>query len=389
MVQLWPNSVRTHRDSTSTRTIGRTGGRALRRVVAVLALVFAAAATQIAPPAHAAPPTFAQFASRDVLVGTFFSSDADLTDTMYYSTDGKKFTYLSTPYRRGQNPMSDPSIIYHNGYFWMLSNWPRKDGRFWPMIGVSRDGKNWSRPEGRQFNNGLYAGIPLNPAPGGRDIVAPDWYRAADGSIYIVFTAGYFGHFRGQVGADRMTPYVVRVNQLDVNAAGRGRGVPLGKNIVFNAGPATRIALNPGAKDRIDGSFFERGGTKYLTIKRDGTCNEVWRSGSFTGPWHRDVACAANVQEGPSMTRLGGTYYLYTDKIYGGRAIYYSTAPSPSGPWSNPTPITTAGGPGRTRHGTVIRLDDRNAKCAVYRMAYGPGCTLTTGVPGIGGLFGS
>ncbi|MGV9791812.1 hypothetical protein [Gordonia sp. NPDC003422] len=364
----------------------------LRLAITMLAL-FGAASAHVVAPAHAAP-SFEQFARSNVLVGTFFSGDGDLTDTMYYSSNGKTFKYLSTPYRRGQNPFSDPSVIYHNGYFWMLSNWPRKNGRFWPMIGVSRDGKNWSRPEGRQFNNGAYAGISLNPAPRGSDIVAPDWYKAADGSIWIVLTAGYFGHHRGQVGADRMTPYMVRVNQLDITAAGRARAVPSGRSIIFNAGPANRINLNPGARDRIDASLFQQGNTKYLNIKRDGNCNEVWRSGSFNGPWQRTVNCAARVQEGPSMTRVGGTYFLYTDKIYGDRKIYYSTAPSPNGPWSGPTPITTIGGPGRTRHGTVIRLDDRNAKCAVYRMLYGPGCTLSSGPAGpdfgsLGGLFGS
>ena len=364
----------------------------MRRLIAVALLALGVAATTTVP-AHAAP-SFQQFARQDVVVGTFFNSDNDLTDTMYYSTDGKTFKYLSTPYRKGQNGFSDPSIIYHRGYFWMLANWPRKDGKFWPMIGVSKDGRNWSRPEGKMFNGGAYAGIPLVPAPGGSDIVAPDWYRAPDGSIYIVLSAGYFGHFRGQVGADHMAPYVIRVNQLDINPAGRGRAVPVGKNIVFNAGPATRINLAPGAADRIDGSFFQQGGTKYLTIKRDGTCNEVWRSGSFNGPWRRDVDCAAHIQEGPSMTRVGGRYFLYTDKIYGERKIYYSTAPSPSGPWSEPTPINTVGGPGRTRHGTVIRLDDAGAKCAVYRIVYGPGCALPSGPSGpdlgsVSGLFGS
>ena len=86
--------------------------------------MLAAAASQVAP-AHAAP-SFQQFARQDVVVGTFFNSDNDLTDTMYYSTDGKTFRYLSTPYRHGQNGFSDPSIIYHRGYFWMLANCPAK-----------------------------------------------------------------------------------------------------------------------------------------------------------------------------------------------------------------------------------------------------------------------
>ena len=184
----------------------------LRGAIALLSLTLASAS--IAPlPAHAAPAynrnvSYSEFMSRDVLMGAFFTSDGDHSDPLYLSTDGKQFDELNVAHQDATptNPnddtstlgsihhtLGDPSIMYHDGAFWMLSGWNRHDGKFWPTIGVSKDGKTWSFPEALHFGGSTYPGISLSPAARyGTDIVAPEWFRDRNGKVYIMFSAGYW-----------------------------------------------------------------------------------------------------------------------------------------------------------------------------------------------------
>jgi len=140
-------------------------------------------------------------------------------------------------------------------------------------------------------------------------------------------------------------------------------GTPNGRQIIFVPGVARKIHLNVPSTDRIDGSFYADGSTIYLNIKRDGQCNEIWRSGSVYGPWKPVQDCLVRGNEGPNMVMYGGTYYLYTDRIAhweGWRrpGVVVQRAPSPSGPWSEPEWITTYGRTGMpipARQGSVIR----------------------------------
>ena len=90
----------------------------------------------------------------EVLLGTFWESDNNTTDTVYWSTDGVNFYELSeaytdatpndpstswiagTPYN--VSTLHDPSIIYKAGYFYMLSGFSQNN-RIIPMIGSSKD----------------------------------------------------------------------------------------------------------------------------------------------------------------------------------------------------------------------------------------------------------
>lgn len=244
----------------------------LRRTMTALAAAMAMLLSVVAVPSAGADPafdrnvSFEQFMNTDILMGSFFATDADHSDTVYISTDGVNFEEVATAYQDafpgdpGNNvstlgpihyTLGDPSIMYHNGAFWMLSGWNRGDGKFWPMIGVSYDARHWSFPEGLRFGPD-YDGIPMFPGPRfGVDTVAPEWVRDNAGNVYIMFSAGDFGQFHGRPMQDRMEPYLVKIDELTLH--GMDDRLP---HITMRAQPAHRINLpNPDA-DRIDGSAF-------------------------------------------------------------------------------------------------------------------------------------
>lgn len=120
-------------------------------------LVVPALPTAAAEPAPGRNVSYLEFMWKETLMGAFFTSDADHSDVLYYSDDGKRFDELAVAYQdkyphdptrdistQGSihHTLGDPSIMYHDGAFWMLSAWQRRDGKFWPTIGVSQDGKS-------------------------------------------------------------------------------------------------------------------------------------------------------------------------------------------------------------------------------------------------------
>ena len=371
--------------------------------IATAAILSTAVLLPAVPAADAAPAynrnvDYAQFMAKESVMGVFFTSDADHSDVLYHSTDGKRFDELAVAYQdkypgdpasdvstQGSihHTLGDPSIMYHDGAFWMLSAWQRHDGKFWPTIGVSQDGKHWAYPEGLTFDKKKYPGIALQPAAAyGTDIVAPEWFRDNLGNVYIIFSAGYFGLFHGRPYQDKMVPYMVKVNRLAFNGFSEyDSRLP---KITFQPGPAKRINLNSHpTPNRIDGSAFQDDdGSYYLVIKRDGAYNEIWRNRSMaTGGWTRIKDKVAVGTEGPSLTKLNGRYYLYSDVLHtwskdGSRGTVIHSAASLTGPWKNEGRIATMSKRNRfrpNRHGTVIRITDREAKQKLY--------TLYTGKP--------
>ena len=369
----------------------RTFATTLATVSTVALLSTAAVFPADAAPAFDRGVSYDQFMNSEILLGSFFTSDGDHSDTLYISTDGTNFEEIGVPYQDAfpadpgsdvstlgpnHHTLGDPSIVYHGGAFWMISGWNRFDGKLWPMIGVSQDGRHWSYPEGLRFGWG-YDGIPTFPQPSfGADTVTPEWIQDRNGNLYIMFSIGYYGEWHGEPTNDRMEPYLIKVNQLSFNGwEGDGR-LP---NITFKAGPANRINLPqiPSA-NRIDGSAFQDDdGMFYMTIKRDGAHNEIWRSWNMgTDGWELVNADAVTGSEGPSMTKLNGKYYLYTDKLHSwgpdpSRGNLVSVADSPYGPWTNLGKINTYGK--ENRHGTVIRVTDPTAKSKLYSLYTGRG----------------
>lgn len=346
-----------------------------------------------AAPVYSRDVSYNTFMSTDALTGVFFTSDADHSDVLYQSTDGKRFDELTYAYRDKypadpasdvsthgpiHHTLGDPSIMYHDGAFWMLSAWQRRDGRFWPTIGVSVDGKKWSYPEGLFFGGAKYPGIGLQPrAKFGTDIVAPEWFRDNRGNVYIVFSAGYFGLFHGQPYQDRMVPYMVKINNLSFN--GFSDHDPRLPKISFAPGTAQRMNLDSHpTNDRIDGSCFQDDdGSYYFIVKRDGAYNEIWKNSSMRpSGWKRIQDGLAKGSEGPSLTKMNGRYYLYSDELHtwsknGSRGTLVHSAPSITGPWKNMGRIATMSKSGKfrpNRHGSVVNFKDPEAKKKLYTL---------------------
>ena len=375
----------------------RLGRGAIATLALTLAVGTAAPLAANAAPAYDRSVSYDDFMSHEVLMGAFFTSDGDHSDTLYLSTDGKRFDELGVAYKDASptnpnddtstlgpihHPLGDPSIMYHDGAFWMLSGWNRHDGKFWPMIGVSKDGKTWSFPEGLKFGGKKYPGIALSPgARYGTDIVAPEWFRDNNGQVYIMFSAGYFGLFHGRPYQDKMVPYLVKVNELHYDGPFEyNERLP---KITFRPGRAQQINFPLPSIDRIDGSaFHDDDGSYYITIKRDGAHNEIWRNNHMgTGGWQLVNRNAVEGSEGPSLTKLNGHYYLFTDKLHtwgkdSSRGTLVAEASSLNGKWAGRGKIATLrkdGSRRANRHGTVIRITDKSAKNKLY--------TLWTGKP--------
>ena len=125
----------------------------------------------------------------ELLLGSFWESDSNTTDTLYWSTDGINFYELAEAYVdatpdtpnvdwiQGNNKVStlhDPSIIYKDDYFWMLSGFSQTNSagqrRYIPMMGYSKDLVHWSYP-----GSGSQENVSVTEAPPGADKYGTAW----------------------------------------------------------------------------------------------------------------------------------------------------------------------------------------------------------------------
>ena len=212
-------------------------------------------------------------AGKDIMLGVFFTSDSDRTNSIYASYDGETLYRIATAYDGGKNgqymtghfAQMDPSIIYYRGYFWSLSGWNLNDGTINVLISYSKDLVHWTHPEGDLAGNHIAVDsypVDLN----GRmlkafDTVAPEWFVSKNGSIYIVVSAGYYGDFHGQPTKDAMQAYSIKVTQLSaedpVVAAPSGSKYYWPNNLVFKTEKAKKLSFTNYAKANfIDGAFY-------------------------------------------------------------------------------------------------------------------------------------
>ena len=322
------------------------------------------------------------FAANDIMVGMFFASDSDYTNSIYLSYDGKKMTKVSsfygTNYRDGNGDNhhyghTAPSVMYYRGKFWAISGWNRYDGKFWPMISYSSDLVHWTHPDGEGLITGTH-GIPLNKYPSGFsssnrgfDTVAPEWFVSKNGSVYIIFSAGYYGAFHGNPTKDRMQAYIVKVTHLSA-----GEGFVDGQsnylwpqNLTFRAGKAKRINIPGNSKanaNYIDGSMFVSGNQDYLVIKKGGLTNQIYKTTNINkNKWKLVNSKATFGYEGASIAKLGKTFYMVGDHVVGATAdgvrMFKSTKLTKKR-WSSAGTkfVTTTGTKCKVRHGSIIVL---------------------------------
>ena len=334
----------------------------------------------------------------DILLASFFNSAADKSDTLYTSVDGKNFQKIGVAYQDSTpndpnsqwvtttpynvSTLSDPSIIYRDGWFYMLSGFTQQ-GYFTPMIGYSKDLVHWSYPNAGPTNVKDHVSLsPLPPTSNSKnfDIVAPEFFQTSSGDVYITFSAGYYGDFHGQLHNDQMYPYIVKLNGLEHGT--QNPELDPGAPPKTSYGTAVRINLPEESSNRIDGSFYEENGVYYYIIKEDGATNEIWSIKDMSqvsnpSAWTKVCANALTGFEGPSLVKFNGQYWLYTDKLAdypagsadGKNGIFVQQSSSLSGGWWGNDRIGTKNLDGRdipNRHGTVIAITDPAAKKVVW-----------------------
>ena len=312
---------------------------------------------------------------RELLLGIFFNSEEDMTDSIYVSFDGFTFRKIAEAYKdrapddrddywiegKDGRCLHDPGLIYKDGVFWTMSGFTLTEKevpkvpphRFVPMWGYSKDLIHWSLPASGSEEN-----VSVNTAYGWPytrsgektnqlfDCVAPDSFLDEDGTVWIVVSMGYYGQWH-ETGSwsDTMKPYLVRVPKLLPNP-GCGnletkeqwelppvteyeQAIPINlpkEQIADERGEARKRKENQDdparieTEDRIDGALYKEGGRYYLVVKRYGTVNEIWSIDSLTkvadpAAWRLVNSDFVTGFEGPCLTKYQGNYYVYTDKL--------------------------------------------------------------------------
>ena len=305
-------------------------------------------------------------------VGSFFvdkGGDPGYETVLCTSRDGVGFEKVSTPFTNSTNPypLHDPSIMYKDGYYWMVSNWNQQNGKFWPMFSYSKDLKTWTQPEGKaMINGGKYNGISLESNPFGIsnfDVVAPEWFVDTNGSTYIIFSAGYYGANHGEAENDRMKVYAVKVSLTPGGFANWGWAHPAPSGMKVSVGTAFEIQGLDSSDNYIDSSVYKEGNNYYLITKKDGKVNQIYKNTSMTkNGWSRVNTNIALGNEGPCVVKDNNSYIMYTDKIdsyHGSNGMCFSIGSSLTGKFSEPRDLYCVDNKGnkiKLRHGTVIKV---------------------------------
>ncbi len=370
--------------------------------------------------------------SDEIMLGVFWTSDEDTTDTLYYSTDGENFYELCEAYTdgtpddsgnsqilndkegRNDSTLHDPSIIYRDGYFWMLSGFTSgtgSDERFIPMMGYSTNLVNWTYPaSGSKTNVKLSVDPPGSEKYGDAwDMVAPDFMVDDDGTVYIIASFGYYASWHGDSSEnDIMQPYLVKVSSLTPGEDAKTNIEAEPTATYEDAVPINLPCMTERsdvAQDHIDGSLYKEDGFYYLSIKENGVTNEIWRLNDLSkcsdaSAWELVSDDAVTGYEGPSLTKYQGEYFLYMDRLSSYVPVDSDTAYGSEGIWVAKASIATTGALDQytgwlesnihqihtydlegnerdNRHGTVITLTG-DAAAVVRSLAATAGYTKTS-----------
>ena len=364
----------------------------LRRVCAIVAAVVALTTCLSPYAAYGSECQDAEYPD-ELLLGVFTQSRLDSTDMLYVSRDGVHMEFAGSAFRDstpeydsmdesgresidGQFTLVNPSIIWHDGRFWLLGNHHNCDvnNAVCLVASSSTDLRSWTKQ--------TIIHVPVEsdlPPSSGKDFdaVAADWAEnPVTHKVYAVVSLGNYGAFHGRKGDD-MRPYLIPFTLLQAN------------NVV----PSKAVRIHLPYKDdhdRIDGSLYFEGGKAFYSVKRDGVNNELWsiddlRQNSDASKWTRIGPDLALYHEAPSLTYFHGRYRYYFDRLSAypsGRSAkkmtgtYVMSSKSLSEGWSGLQQLIvynyegtvlskyeqgaadTTDGP---RHGTVITLHDTRA----------------------------
>ncbi len=355
----------------------------------------------------------------ELLLGIFFSSEEDQSDTLYVSFDGLEFRKIGYAFEDSNkssssnnrivngpsyevNCLHDPALQFYNGNYWSMSGWTldhrAKDGKrvFVPMLASSPDLVNWTYPNSGSADNIVPTGKKPYGKNGNRDndtfdCVAPDLLIEDNGTAWIVVSMGYYASWHGDSPLnDKMSPYLIKVTGLKPGSTNPVNTTEKGKQPTVTYSDAMPINLPTDKyKNRIDGSLYKENGAYYLAIKDNGVTNEIWRIDNLnncqdSGKWtlvNKDIVTG---YEGPSITKYMGRYYCFTDKLAtyppdkfnGKTGTHMSCSDAMNKEWSANIEIKTIDKNGNkipNRHGSVITVKDSTQITKIMNLYYKAG----------------
>lgn len=360
-------------------------------------------------------------AAKNIILGVFFNSREDATDSLYASFDGYDFWQIGEAYKNAfpnieenniatispslldpsdpeydsnyvVNVLRDPSIFYRDGVFWMVGGYVIKD-TFYPMLGYSTDLVNWSFPSsGTDAAGRVPTLVPLNKNNVREydysrtdnqyyDAVAVDFLNDDDGTVWLVVSCGYYG----DDGSNRMSCYIMKATGLTapVTSEQLKTTAQKKKNSVFDVSYSALTPINlPGDGTPTyydyDCSLYKENGKYYLVTQNNGEEDQIWsikdlNQASNASAWTLVNKNAISGHEGPFITKYNGKYFLYTDRFGGWNfhdyfgdtyGIFAHTSDSLSKTFTESVRIRTRNNKGEmipNRHGTAIAITDPNA----------------------------
>ena len=331
----------------------------------------------------------------DLILGMFWNSDTDLSDTLYLSNDGVNFNRITTPFQceAGSSndtvvglgvdyvhSIHDPGLFYKDGNFWTVGGYVQyQDGlgyRLTPMFASSKDLMHWSYPGSGSDTNLAPTNTPAGTHGNGEyDTCGSEAFAASDGNVWFVTTLGYFGMNHGDSYNDTMMPYICKITNL--SPGGNQETQPWARpNVSY--GDLTPINLPLSGSDWLDPSLYEENGKYYLSIKKDGITDMIFSIDNLdnagdANAWTLVCDNVVTGYEGPSLTKANGEYFMYTDKLKdypfgasdGTAGTFVTRSGSLNSGWWGTQRISTKGrnDDGSTydipnRHGSVLKVPD-------------------------------
>lgn len=321
----------------------------------------------------------------EVQVAAFFRNEPGMPVSLYTSVDGMAFTTPSDGAIGGAaNSIYDPSIMYRDGYFWLVSG-VRVNNAPGLAVKYSSDLRTWHDLWTQTLPSGTDAE--------GNDLIGAEWFQDAD-ALYVIASIGKYWTENGSPlgSAESLRPYAVRVALPQAPTPGAA----------FTAGPSARLNLSTNPNDdRIDG-FMRRdplsGDLQFIVKPRATQPLELWTAKTIEGEWtlanpnifSLRVDDDYRMMEAPSVAPVAGRYAVYADNFnhrYGGQdhivgmTVSYTTD---FRSFTTPRQLLGAdGNPISVRHGTVITVSDPHARCVVWAFRTGSVCDDTTTAPNV------
>jgi hypothetical protein len=285
-------------------------------------LTVAGTAATAASPAQAAPG----------YVYTTFKGDAaaDQELWVYSSANGTDFSVLAdTDYRGPTGVLRDPSVIRHNGLYYIahtVQSWTTNSTHF--TIASSPDLVNWTH----------VASVDSGVADT-RFTWAPEFF-VENGTVRVIVSIAR------TTCSDCFRPYVFTAQ----NSA-----------LTSWSGPVQMAGLG---YNHIDTYVVQSGGTYHAFTKNETSKYiEHWTSTSLTSGWTNQGQLWSSGYEGPAVLRMSdGSWRIWIDKYTNG-GIWTATSPDLNS-WSGLSQITCPG----CRHGTILPVDDVPGAVPAYRV---------------------